>query len=260
MGRRQGHAQHDRRAERQDRRVPGQGRAAGLRPLAGPPLPHQRHARDRDLERLERARLHRHVRGLRRRALPVLAGRRLRRARGRHRERGDLHRAGRVLGRVLPPADQVRASTSTGRTSRWSAIRSPTRSSTSSSASSRASCPTATTTRRTTTSTSTASATTASSSASGSSDEAYEGSDETMRLAQKRLRDNDLTTFVGSDHGFAPQFLAIDASKVLVDLGLLSLPQISNCRASEHAGADPRAPRRSARPRRATRAAPCRST
>ena len=33
-----------------------------------------------------------------------------------------------------------------------------------------------------------------------------------------------------SDHGFAPQFLAIDASKVLVDLGLLSQPQTSNCR------------------------------
>ena len=38
------------------------------------------------------------------------------------------------------------------------------------------------------------------------------------------------TTFVASDHGFAPQFLAIDASKVLVDLGLLSTPQTSNCR------------------------------
>ena len=31
-------------------------------------------------------------------------------------------------------------------------------------------------------------------------------------------------TFVSSDHGFAPQFLAVDASKVLVDLGLLSTP------------------------------------
>ena len=61
-------------------------------------------------------------------------------------------------------------------------------------------------------------------------EEAYEGSDHTMRLAQDRMRDRDLTTFVGSDHGFAPQFLAIDASKVLVDLGLLKLPQISNCR------------------------------
>ena len=36
--------------------------------------------------------------------------------------------------------------------------------------------------------------------------------------------------FVASDHGFAPQFLAIDASKVLVGLGLLSTPQTSNCR------------------------------
>jgi 2',3'-cyclic-nucleotide 2'-phosphodiesterase (5'-nucleotidase family) len=59
---------------------------------------------------------------------------------------------------------------------------------------------------------------------------AYKGSDATMRLAQDRLKDKDLTTFVSSDHGFAPQFLAIDASKVLVDLGLLSTPQTSNCR------------------------------
>ncbi|HEX6027110.1 MAG TPA: 5'-nucleotidase C-terminal domain-containing protein [Solirubrobacter sp.] len=61
-------------------------------------------------------------------------------------------------------------------------------------------------------------------------EEAYEGADETMRLAQKYMKDNELTTFVGSDHGFAPQFLAIDASKVLVDLGLLRKPQVSNCR------------------------------
>ena len=59
---------------------------------------------------------------------------------------------------------------------------------------------------------------------------AYQGSDATMRLAQDRLKDKDLTTFVSSDHGFAPQFLAIDASKVLVDLGLLARPQTSNCR------------------------------
>jgi 2',3'-cyclic-nucleotide 2'-phosphodiesterase (5'-nucleotidase family) len=59
---------------------------------------------------------------------------------------------------------------------------------------------------------------------------AYKGADATMRLAQERMRDRDLTTFVSSDHGFAPQFLAVDASKVLVDLGLLSRPQTSNCR------------------------------
>ena len=74
-----------------------------------------------------------------------------------------------------------------------------------------------------------------------------------MRLAQDRLKDRDLTTFVSSDHGFAPQFLAIDASKVLVDLGLLEQPQTSNCRAERRVT-------RSARPRPAGPAAPCRST
>ena len=59
---------------------------------------------------------------------------------------------------------------------------------------------------------------------------AYEGSDATMRLAQQYMNDRDLNTFVASDHGFAPQFAAIDASKVLVDLGLLSTPQTGNCR------------------------------
>ncbi len=58
---------------------------------------------------------------------------------------------------------------------------------------------------------------------------AYEGADKTMRIAQDLLG-RDVNTFVGSDHGFAPQFLAIDASRVLVDLGLLSTPQTSNCR------------------------------
>jgi 2',3'-cyclic-nucleotide 2'-phosphodiesterase (5'-nucleotidase family) len=41
---------------------------------------------------------------------------------------------------------------------------------------------------------------------------------------------SNVTTFVSSDHGFAPQFLGIDASKPLVELGLLALPQTSNCR------------------------------
>ena len=59
--------------------------------------------------------------------------------------------------------------------------------------------------------------------------EAYKGADKALTLARK-LMGKDPTTFVGSDHGFAPQFLAIDASKVLVDLGLLSKPQTSNCR------------------------------
>ena len=61
-------------------------------------------------------------------------------------------------------------------------------------------------------------------------EDAYAESDETMRLAQAHMHERDLNTFVSSDHGFAPQFAAIDASKVLVDLGLLSKPQTGNCR------------------------------
>ena len=57
---------------------------------------------------------------------------------------------------------------------------------------------------------------------------AYQGADRFLALAQDLLRKP--TTFVASDHGFAPQFAAIDASQVLVDLGLLSTPQTSNCR------------------------------
>ena len=60
-------------------------------------------------------------------------------------------------------------------------------------------------------------------------EQAYTGADKTLGLVQSLMKGN-LTTFVSSDHGFAPQFLAIDASKVLVDLGLLSRPQTSNCR------------------------------
>ncbi len=58
---------------------------------------------------------------------------------------------------------------------------------------------------------------------------AYGEADATLQLARSLVGHNP-TTFVASDHGFAPQFLAIDASKVLVDLGLLSAPQTSNCR------------------------------
>ena len=58
---------------------------------------------------------------------------------------------------------------------------------------------------------------------------AYDEADEVLTRARE-LVGKDPTTFVSSDHGFAPQFLGIDASKPLVDLGLLSRPQTSNCR------------------------------
>ncbi|HEX9030152.1 MAG TPA: 5'-nucleotidase C-terminal domain-containing protein [Anaerolineales bacterium] len=60
--------------------------------------------------------------------------------------------------------------------------------------------------------------------------DAYQGAAETLDAAQKLMPEGDTATFVASDHGFAAQFLAIDASKVLVDLGLLAKPQTSNCR------------------------------
>ena len=58
---------------------------------------------------------------------------------------------------------------------------------------------------------------------------AYQEADEVLTRARE-LMGKDPTTFVASDHGFAPQFLAIDASLPLVELGLLSRPQTSNCR------------------------------
>jgi len=58
---------------------------------------------------------------------------------------------------------------------------------------------------------------------------AYLGAMNTVSLIHSLLGTK-TTTFIAADHGFAPQFLAIDASKVLVDLGLLSHPQTSNCR------------------------------
>lgn len=58
---------------------------------------------------------------------------------------------------------------------------------------------------------------------------AYMEADRMLAL-DRELAGGNPVTFVSSDHGFAPQFLAIDASQVLVDLGLLSTPQTSNCR------------------------------
>ena len=59
--------------------------------------------------------------------------------------------------------------------------------------------------------------------------QAYQGAADTLNLVQS-LMGKKTAVFIAADHGFAPQFLAIDASKVLVDLGLLSRPQTSNCR------------------------------
>ncbi len=57
---------------------------------------------------------------------------------------------------------------------------------------------------------------------------AYELADGTLGLA-RRLVDNE-TVFVGSDHGFAPQWRAVNAGTVLRNAGFASAEQTSNCR------------------------------
>jgi len=58
---------------------------------------------------------------------------------------------------------------------------------------------------------------------------AYAGADSMLALGRS-LVGGDPTTFATSDHGFAPQWLAINAGKILFDAGLQSAEQTSNCR------------------------------
>ena len=59
---------------------------------------------------------------------------------------------------------------------------------------------------------------------------AYAEADETLALGRSLMGDG-TTSFVSSDHGFAPQWYAVNTSKVLADAGLAT-EQVSNCRAS----------------------------
>ncbi len=60
---------------------------------------------------------------------------------------------------------------------------------------------------------------------------AYEEADETLALGLAQMGSN-TTAFVSSDHGFAPQWYAVNAGKVLFDAGLTSAENVSNCRAT----------------------------
>jgi 2',3'-cyclic-nucleotide 2'-phosphodiesterase (5'-nucleotidase family) len=60
---------------------------------------------------------------------------------------------------------------------------------------------------------------------------AYHESDAKLGRARALMGGNP-TTFAGSDHGFAPQWYAINAGKVLSDAGIQSPEQPSNCRAA----------------------------
>lgn len=65
---------------------------------------------------------------------------------------------------------------------------------------------------------------------------AYEEADATLALGRSLMGSN-ATVFASSDHGFAPQWYAVNAGKVLTDAGIQSPEQISNCRAATGADA-----------------------
>ncbi|TDD66898.1 hypothetical protein E1262_20705 [Jiangella aurantiaca] len=59
---------------------------------------------------------------------------------------------------------------------------------------------------------------------------AYEEADATLGLGRALMGGGDVTTFVTSDHGFAPQWFAVNVSAKLVELGLQGAEQTGNCR------------------------------
>jgi 2',3'-cyclic-nucleotide 2'-phosphodiesterase (5'-nucleotidase family) len=60
---------------------------------------------------------------------------------------------------------------------------------------------------------------------------AYHEADAKLALTRSLMGPN-TTVFAGSDHGFAPQWYAVNAGKVLQDAGLSSAENTSNCRAA----------------------------
>ena len=58
---------------------------------------------------------------------------------------------------------------------------------------------------------------------------AYSAAD-TKLAAARQLMGGNPTTFAASDHGFAPQWYAVNAGKLLFDAGLQASEQVSNCR------------------------------
>jgi 2',3'-cyclic-nucleotide 2'-phosphodiesterase (5'-nucleotidase family)/predicted AlkP superfamily phosphohydrolase/phosphomutase len=66
--------------------------------------------------------------------------------------------------------------------------------------------------------------------------DAYHEADQTLALGRSLMGD-DTTVFASSDHGFAPQWYAVNAGKVLADAGIQTPEQASNCRAATGTGA-----------------------
>jgi 2',3'-cyclic-nucleotide 2'-phosphodiesterase (5'-nucleotidase family) len=59
---------------------------------------------------------------------------------------------------------------------------------------------------------------------------AYQEADHTLHLGRQLMGKKDTTVVASSDHGFGPQWLAINAGKVLSDAGLASAEVLANCR------------------------------
>ncbi len=59
---------------------------------------------------------------------------------------------------------------------------------------------------------------------------AYEEADQTLALGRSLMGDDDATVFASSDHGFAPQWFAVNAGTVLASAGLQGTEQAFNCR------------------------------
>ena len=59
---------------------------------------------------------------------------------------------------------------------------------------------------------------------------AYAEADETLALGRELMGESDTTVFASSDHGFAPQWYAVNAGKILADAGITGAENISNCR------------------------------
>ncbi len=60
---------------------------------------------------------------------------------------------------------------------------------------------------------------------------AYQEADHTLALGRSLMGSN-TTVFASSDHGFAPQWYAVNAPKILTDAGIQTPEQPSNCRAA----------------------------
>ncbi|MGH8928650.1 MAG: alkaline phosphatase family protein, partial [Acidimicrobiia bacterium] len=59
---------------------------------------------------------------------------------------------------------------------------------------------------------------------------AYEEADQTLALGRSLMGGDEATVFASSDHGFAPQWFAVNVGTVLADAKLQATEQTSNCR------------------------------